>query len=410
MQRAEEEAAPPREDSPAYKAAVARLNDVTRDKDQLEEDLNKETAEKEEVKEYLERTQAQLEHLRATSPTRGEVQRLNQENDMLRESIHHQDRAVNQLGGELNERNREIDFLRDRLSAIERDNKDIAERVAMEHERERRQKHADMEGIRDQLRDAEARAATHREDCLTLDEKHRQAQGVADIERRAREQLEIEVRSLRALLDDEKTRVRALNDELAIAQHNQDSVAHDYSRDIERLKAEFEDRIAQKNEDLVSLRRALDDVKYEKDDLVARVGANSHEHEGLRKEILVWKDMVNRHVDENTELKKIIEDLEQKNRKLSESLDYYLYNRAADYKERTLQALQRNQELRARGASTDPLFSPGRLPLPSDRIGTRSALENITRMVGRGREDAYQIREQLGLKRDGDAPVSLTPH
>ena len=80
----------------------------------------------------------------------------------------------------------------------------------------------------------------------------------------------------------------------------------------------------------------MDDLKYEKDDVSNQMGANHHEIELLRKEILVWKDMVNKHVDENTELKKIIEDLEHKNRKLSESLDYYLYNRAADYKERTL--------------------------------------------------------------------------
>lgn len=76
--------------------------------------------------------------------------------------------------------------------------------------------------------------------------------------------------------------------------------------------------------------------------MLGRVSSHSHENEVLRKEIIAWKEMVNKHVDENTELKKIIEDLEQKNRKLSESLDYYLYNRAADYKERTLQALQRN--------------------------------------------------------------------
>ncbi len=69
---------------------------------------------------------------------------------------------------------------------------------------------------------------------------------------------------------------------------------------------------------------------------MGRVSANSHENEVLRKEIISWKEMVNKHVDENTELKKIIEDLEAKNRKLSESLDYYLYNRATDYKERTL--------------------------------------------------------------------------
>lgn len=63
---------------------------------------------------------------------------------------------------------------------------------------------------------------------------------MAENERKAREDMELDSRKLRALLEDEKTRNRALNDELAIAHRNQDSVAHDYSRDIERLKGEFE--------------------------------------------------------------------------------------------------------------------------------------------------------------------------
>lgn len=171
-------------------------------------------------------------------------------------------------------------------------------------------------------------------------------------------------------------------------------MAHDYGRDIERLKQEFEDRITQKNQELEHLRRAVDDLKYEKDDVSNRIGANHHEIELLRKEILVWKDMVNKHVDENTELKKIIEDLEHKNRKLSESLDYYLYNRAADYKERTLQALQRNQELHRSKPKLEEAFSPNRTDrLLSERIDTRMALENINRMIGRGRENASSILE-----------------
>ncbi len=108
-----------------------------------------------------------------------------------------------------------------------------------------------------------------------------------------------------------------MNDEVAISRRNQDSVAHDYGRDVERLKQEFEARIVQKNEELEHLRRALDDLKYERDDVTNRMGANHHENEILRKEILAWKEVINKHVDENTELKKIIEDLEQKNRKLS---------------------------------------------------------------------------------------------
>lgn len=55
-------------------------------------------------------------------------------------------------------------------------------------------------------------------------------------------------------------------------------MAHDYGRDIERLKNEFEERISQKNEELEHLRRAVDDLKYEKDDVLGRVSSHSHEN------------------------------------------------------------------------------------------------------------------------------------
>ena len=69
-----------REDSPAYKAAITRLHDVTRDKDQMEEDLQNEKKEKEFVKEDLERAYQHIDHLRRSSPPKGELQRLNGEN------------------------------------------------------------------------------------------------------------------------------------------------------------------------------------------------------------------------------------------------------------------------------------------------------------------------------------------
>ena len=43
---------------------------------------------------------------------------------------------------------------------------------------------------------------------------------------------------------------------------------------------------------------------------------------------------------EKKDLKKIIEDLEGKNKKLMESMNLHIYNRAAEYKERTIKALK----------------------------------------------------------------------
>lgn len=49
----------------------------------------------------------------------------------------------------------------------------------------------------------------------------------------------------------------------------------------------------------------------------------------MYREVISWKELVNRLTDENTQLKHIIEDLEQKNKKFSETLNMHLYNRAS---------------------------------------------------------------------------------
>jgi len=62
----------------------------------------------------------------------------------------------------------------------------------------------------------------------------------------------------------------------------------------------------------------------------------------LNTEIVDWRTCVDRLNNENEELKEVISDLESKNRKLVEKLNEFIYNKAAEYKERTLQALSKN--------------------------------------------------------------------
>ena len=49
-----------------------------------------------------------------------------------------------------------------------------------------------------------------------------------------------------------------------------------------------------------------------------------------------WREVVDRLNNEGAELKKIIEELEMKNRKLVEKLNDQIYQKATEYKERTL--------------------------------------------------------------------------
>ena len=64
------------------------------------------------------------------------------------------------------------------------------------------------------------------------------------------------------------------------------------------------------------------------------------EIEELNREVNSWLENVNEARKENTTLKKLIEEFEVKNKKIMESMNLHIYNRAADYKERTIRALR----------------------------------------------------------------------
>lgn len=58
---------------------------------------------------------------------------------------------------------------------------------------------------------------------------------------------------------------------------------------------------------------------------------------------MAWKEVIDKGSDEVAQLKQIIADLEDKNRKLNEKLNEVIYNKASAYKQRTLQALRRGE-------------------------------------------------------------------
>jgi len=74
--------------------------------------------------------------------------------------------------------------------------------------------------------------------------------------------------------------------------------------------------------------------------------AKTVEIDTLNKDVNAWVEVANKTRDENTKLKQTIEDLENKNKKLMEALNLHMFNRAAEYKERTIKALKASQSPR----------------------------------------------------------------
>ena len=77
-----------------------------------------------------------------------------------------------------------------------------------------------------------------------------------------------------------------------------------------------------------------------------------------------FRDLIDRLTSESTELKKIIDDLEDKNRRLVDKLNDQIYQKATEYKERTLQALQRSES----PAKLRRALNGGQVPLSDKRL------------------------------------------
>ncbi len=106
------------------------------------------------------------------------------------------------------------------------------------------------------------------------------------------------------------------------------------------VNKQYDDHAGQTVAEIENLRATVNDLNYNKNDLVNQINSAHQEKEDLYREVNTWKDLVNKLTEENTQLKQIIEDLEQKNKRFSETLNTHLYNRAAEFKARAINALK----------------------------------------------------------------------
>lgn len=83
-------------------------------------------------------------------------------------------------------------------------------------------------------------------------------------------------------------------------------------------------------------------MRYQNEETRREISHKNEEISALNRDILSWREVVERLNSENKELQLVIEDIENKNRKLVEKINEQIYMKAAEYKERTLQALTKN--------------------------------------------------------------------
>ena len=88
------------------------------------------------------------------------------------------------------------------------------------------------------------------------------------------------------------------------------------------------------------LKRALDDMKYQNEENMRTLNMKDEEVRFLQKDIIAWKEICAKGEEEIHDLKEIVADVEDKNRKLNEKINEIIYNKASAYKQKTLLALR----------------------------------------------------------------------
>ena len=172
--------------------------------------------------------------------------------------------------------------------------------------------------------------------------------------------IEHEIKKLLEKLEYEKQKVKDKEKEIEQARDKYESMLYaikesdlTYNQQIESQK-QLEERNLEVLENLKAiLKEKIDSNKKLQDVFFSK----TVEIDNLGKECQKFADISNKVRETNTNLKKTIEELESKNKKLMESMNLNMFNRAAEYKQRTIKVLastqlpQRIDKLRSSGYS-----------------------------------------------------------
>jgi len=133
----------------------------------------------------------------------------------------------------------------------------------------------------------------------------------------------------------------------------------------------------------------------------------------VNKDIAAWIEVSDNARTDNTNLKKVIEELESKNRKLMEAVNLHMFNRAAEYKERTIRALKASQsphrisKLKSSGYKLHHVMpSPERFDkfMEEEKKNTKKGITNIINLTQFKADTVASLKERPTKKSNLKTP------
>ena len=178
------------------------------------------------------------------------------------------------------------------------------------------------------------------------------------------------------------------------------------------------DKIPGVLQELEKVNEFVNNLGKEKEELIQLIRKKESECDYLNKDILSWKQILDQMWIENNQLKKMLEELEEKNKKLVETLNLHLYNKATEYKERALTHLKntnspsRVKQILSMGNKLDHVVpSPLRLQQLMDKeiVTTSKGVKEIKSIIlGKEKNDANN-QSSIGISYNQDR-VEIAAH
>eukprot|EP01022_Parablepharisma_sp_SALTPOND_P016056 TRINITY_DN2314_c3_g1_i1.p1 TRINITY_DN2314_c3_g1~~TRINITY_DN2314_c3_g1_i1.p1 ORF type:complete len:1094 (+),score=138.92 TRINITY_DN2314_c3_g1_i1:12288-15569(+) len=161
-----------------------------------------------------------------------------------------------------------------------------------------------------------------------------------------KEELEKEIENCKS--DIEQLHLQALDKQKELEQElkkhdNLRGIIAEKESDLRLLREQCADKEAKWMEEINKLRREISDKVYDNEDVQNKINVKQIEIDTLNKDVVAWRQVANNVQTENEALQKIIEALEDKNRRLADSLDTQLQTRSKENQYRLIQAIKTSQ-------------------------------------------------------------------
>ena len=170
-------------------------------------------------------------------------------------------------------------------------------------------------------------------------------------------QMDVEVDRRRREQDAQEAENRRLKDDLNEMHHLQakfeqtritldEEAARRVAAETEadRLRLQLSQTSSQSATDIENLKRALDDLRFQNEDNINTINLRNEENADLSQQLLETQHQLGERCAELEEMAIQMQELEQKNRQLNDKINEIIYNKAAVYKEKTLDVLRKNPE------------------------------------------------------------------